>query len=596
LSLKPVIIMKINIQNTILYSFAFLFFQIALAQKNKENIKTEEVNVVKPYSPTLSDALKVKETPSLNEEETSTKEIVNYNVFSFPVASTFTPLKGSAEDVEKINPGHFYKSYATFGGGNYGTLNAELFANQDLKKGEYVAGMLRHLSSQGGIKGVDLENSFYDTSLDLTYGREAKKVSWNINLGYQNQIYNWYGLPKDFIKTSFPSTYAIFVKGINPKQSYNTISLDSKIEFKESILVASNFRFAHFSDAFGSSENRFYAKPSFNFQVLGKEIKLNAIVDYVVGKFKKNYWQTNVNPLEYGFTNFGILPSYEIEKKNWTMHLGVGLFYSMDTKNSTNKFFVYPQISASHKIVGNLMIFYAGAEGSLEQNSYLNLVDENPFLSPTLQIAPTDKKYDLFAGLKGKLADNISYNVRASYTNENNKALLKSNDFSSMASNEGYAFGNSLNVVYDDLKTIRFFGELKADISESISFGLNGTLAVYNTKTQAEAWNLPALKMNANLDYTISSKWYAGADVFFVGSRKDLQINTDLIYVVQPIYIPTTLKSYIDLNAHLGYKHSERLTAFLKANNITNQAYQKWMNYPVQGFQVVLGANYKFDF
>jgi hypothetical protein len=27
-----------------------------------------------------------------------------------------------------------------------------------------------------------------------------------------------------------------------------------------------------------------------------------------------------------------------------------------------------------------------------------------------------------------------------------------------------------------------------------------------------------------------------------------------------------------------------------------NQAYQKWMNYPVQGFQVVLGANYKFDF
>ena len=278
------------------------------------------------------------------------------------------------------------------------------------------------------------------------------------------------------------------------------------------------------------------------------------------------------------------------------MHLGVGMFYSMNTKNSSNKFFVYPQISASHKIVGDLMIFYTGAEGSLEQNSYLNFVDENPFLSPTLQIAPTDKKYDFFAGLKGKLADNISYNVRGSYTNENNKALFKSNDFSSIASNEGYAFGNSLNVVYDDVKTIRFFGEMNADISESISLGLNGTLAVYNTKTQAEAWNLPALKLNANLDYTISSKWYAGADVFFVGSRKDLQINTDSIYSVQQNYTSITLKSFIDLNAHLGYKHSERLTAFLKANNITNQAYQKWMNYPVQGFQLVLGANYKFDF
>jgi hypothetical protein len=38
------------------------------------------------------------------------------------------------------------------------------------------------------------------------------------------------------------------------------------------------------------------------------------------------------------------------------------------------------------------------------------------------------------------------------------------------------------------------------------------------------------------------------------------------------------------------------LTFFLKLNNIGNQAYEKWLNYPVQGFQVLGGANYKFDF
>ena len=79
-----------------------------------------------------------------------------------------------------------------------------------------------------------------------------------------------------------------------------------------------------------------------------------------------------------------------------------------------------------------------------------------------------------------------------------------------------------------------------------------------------------------------------------------MQINNDIAYIqiYPPVYFTTTttLKSYIDLNAHVGYKHSDRLTGFLKANNILNQAYQKWMNYPVQGFQVVLGANYKFDF
>ena len=59
---------------------------------------------------------------------------------------------------------------------------------------------------------------------------------------------------------------------------------------------------------------------------------------------------------------------------------------------------------------------------------------------------------------------------------------------------------------------------------------------------------------------------------------------------------PVTLKSFFDANAHLGYKFSERLTFFLKLNNIGNQAYEKWLNYPVQGFQVLGGANYKFDF
>ncbi|MBC7749854.1 MAG: hypothetical protein H7Z76_14990, partial [Methylotenera sp.] len=51
-----------------------------------------------------------------------------------------------------------------------------------------------------------------------------------------------------------------------------------------------------------------------------------------------------------------------------------------------------------------------------------------------------------------------------------------------------------------------------------------------------------------------------------------------------------------DVNANVGFKYSARLTAFARANNITNNAYQKWLNYPVQGFQVILGANYKFDF
>ena len=587
--------MKINFKN----SFAFiliLIVQFSFAQKKDpkkdENIGTEVVNVVKPYKPTISDAFKVSETPVLDDAENTKKEIIKYNIFSFPVASTFTPSKGKAEGVEKEKQAKLFNNYATIGGGNYGALNAELFVNQELGANDYVGGMFRHLSSQGGIKDVELDDSFYDTSIDLTYGIRENDLSWNVDLGFKNQIYNWYGLPVDFGNTLTPNDRANLVYGMNPQHSYNNLYLGSKIELEGSIIKEASAKFNHFSDNYGSTENRFYVKPSFELNISDKLVKTNVIVDYLGGSFEKNY--SNTNAIKYGFTNFGIAPSFVMNEDDWTINIGVGLFYSLGTQNNSNKFYVYPQINASLKVVGDLMIFYAGAEGNLEQNTYSDFVNANPYLSPTLSIAPTDKQYDIFAGLKGKLTNTVSYNLRASYVNESDKALFKSNDYNEDSTNENYAFGNSLQVVYDDMKTVSFYGELKADISEDVTFGIDGTFSSYTTDFQSEAWNLPAVKLNAKVDFNITEKWYAGANVFFVGERKDQKLNTDLVNVTVPS--PITLDSYFDVNAHVGFKYSDRLTAFLRANNITNKGYQKWLDYPVQGFQVVLGANYKFDF
>lgn len=575
--------MKINFQNKIAVVLVVFLFQFSFAQK-KEQIGTETVNVVKPYTPKISDAFKVKEIPELNEEANAKKETIKHTIFSFPVASTFTPSKGKAEGVEKEKPTQLFKNYATFGVGNYGTFIGELFVNHDLNNTDYVGGMFRHHSSEGGIKNVALENRFFDTSLDLMYGSNQKDVSYNVDLGYQNQIYNWYGLPANFDST--------LINGINPQQTYGTISLGGNVTLNESILNKASLKYNHFSDASGSSENRFYAKPTVEFDVMDSAVKTNIIVDYVGGSFKNNYLNTNTTRVKYGFTNFGIVPSFVMQQDDWTLNIGAGLFYSLDNVNSNNKFLVYPKINASYKVVGDLMIFYAGAEGNLEQNSYMNFVNDNPFLSPTLNIAPTDKQYDIFAGLKGKLTNNVSYNVKASYANERNKALFRSNDYNENIENRDYAFGNSFQVVYDDMKTVSLYGELKADFSKAVSFGINGTFSSYTNDFQQEAWNLPTIKINSNLDFNITKKWFAGANVFYVGERKDFQINTDFAANAAPV----TLKSYFDVNANVGYKYSDRLTAFARANNITNNAYQKWLNYPVQGFQLVLGANYKFDF
>ena len=579
--------MKINFQHKITIITTLCLVQFSFAQKKDDNIGTEVVNVVKPYTPSISDAFKVKETPTLDDEETSKKENIQYNIFSFPVASTFAPSKGKAANVDKSAEEKIFSNYLTLAAGNYGTINAELFITENISNTDYFGGMLRHSSSQGGIKDVVLDDKFFNTALDLTYGSRTKGLSWNADLGYKNQVYNWYGIYPGLLSDATIAT-------IEEKQNYHTLYLGGRLDLGNGFIKESTLKFSRFWDAFGSAENRFVAKPSMEFDIVEQKIKADFVLDYINGSFDQNFDKTA--SIKYGFTNVGFQPSIKIHKDDLTINVGAGFFYSAAQESGQSKFFIYPQVTGSYTVVGDLMIFYAGLEGTLQQNSYNDFVQENFFISPTLGIAPTDQKFDIYAGLKGKLASSISYNLRGSYKNEEGKALFKSNIYDHFNANtDGYTFGNSFDVVYDKVKTLSFFGELKADFSKNVSFGINGTFSSYSTDVEKEAWNLPAIKLATTLDVNITPKWYAGTSLFFVGERKDI-FRQATVTLPFPPDENITLKSYFDLNAHIGFKFSERMTFFLKGNNLANQDYQRWLNYPVQGLQILGGASYKFDF
>ena len=572
----------------------FTAFQFSFSQKKNENIGSEVVNIVKPYTPTISDAFKVKETPVLEDEEEQKKETIQYNIFSFPVASTFTPAKGKAAGVDKTEKEKLYNNYATLGFGNYPTINAELFITQNLSRSNYVGGMFRHLSSQGGIKDLELDDKYGNTSLDLTYGVRERDMSWNVDLGVKNQVYNWYGLPT---KNIFFDDATI--GGIDSKQSYNTIALGGKMSFKDGIFKDATMQFKRFSDGFSSGEDRFFIKPDFDFEVMSQKIKADLVVDYVGGSFAR---MLDVNSeLKYSTIIAGIKPSILYQQDDLSVQIGVGVFYATAKINgeSDGKIFVYPNVKASYKLVGDILIAYAGAEGSLQQNSYADFVEDNAFISPTISVSPTDNKYDIYAGLKGKLANAVAFNVRASYLNQDDKAMFVSNEYNpANANTEGYAYGNSFGIVYDNVKTISLFGELKADFSKNVTFGVNATYNNFSTEIESEAWNLPQLKVGTSVDFDINEKWYAGANVFFVGERKDRVTVQDDMMAFPAIFTQQVqnLDSYFDLNAHIGYKYNARLTGFLKGNNLANQQYNRWTNMPVQGIQILIGANYKFDF
>ena len=568
-----------------LFFSLFIFSGILYAQ---DPIGSETVTVVKPYTPSVRDASKIKATPTRNDSVSLQKKEVQYSIFSVPVASTFTPAKGRATTVERVRPPKVYDNYATLGFGNYSNVLAEFYSNLEIDRSSNFGVFLTHNSSQGGIKDVVLDDKFYDTELNLNYNMRDRDLSWKAEVGGEHQLFNWYGLP-DFNIPENPYSDPTLA-GLDPAQNYFSVYLGSEIELYDSFFDSAKAKFRHSGDSFSSSENHFDAEGLFEVEVAEELISTKIKADIVNGKFDQMY--DGSQGYDYTYMNFSATPSLLILRDDLSINLGVNFVYGMDVENSDGNFYLYPAVSASYRLAGDYFTAYAGVDGDLQQNTYYNFYQENPYVSPTLNIMPTDNEYKGYIGGKGKLSNAVSYNARGSYQSQFNKALFKKNYDAAVLDGEAYTYGNSFDVVYDDVKTLSFYAELNVDVNRNFRLGINGEFFDYNTDTQAEAWNMPTMKASLNADYQITEKWYTGANLFYVGERKD-EVQSVSVTFADPIQ---TLDSYFDANAHVGYRFNDQLSAFVKGSNLLDNNYQKWLDYDVQGIQVLAGATYKFDF
>ncbi|NER15293.1 TonB-dependent receptor [Leptobacterium flavescens] len=560
-------------------------------EDEKKNIGTEVVNVVKSYTPTISDAFKVKQTPKLNDSVTTRKKKVKYSIFSVPVASTFVPAKGKATGVKKAKREVLYDSYVSVGLGNFTNALVDFYTSRALNRDETLDISFNHHSSQGGIDGVVLDDNFFNTRLEGAYKKRTRDLNWGLEGGAQHQAYNWYGLPEQ-ITFDQPT-----LDGIDEKQSYLTGFVKADLEIKDSYFKNGEALIRGFFDGESSSEFRAYIKPTFEIPIADELITTNFAIDYLKGGFDRSFFNAD-QELNYSSLILGVTPNLVILRDDLTVNLGATIVYALDPENSDNDFFIYPNVTASYRLVDEYVIAYGGIEGKLVQNTYHGFVEDNQFVSPTLNVTPTDQQYDAYVGVKGRLHSNVGYNLRGSFKAENNKALYRLNPVNFFSDPQsGFAYGNSFDIVYDDVKTISVFGELNINVNRNFTLGINAEVFEYTSDDEQEAWNLPTIKGSLFGDYQIDEHWFLGANIFYVGEREDLFTPDNL---GDPLaVVPTqqvTLDSYFDVNAHAGYRFGDQLTAFVKANNISGNEYARWANYRVQGFQVLAGATYKFDF
>lgn len=552
-------------------------------EKEKKRLPSEEINVVKPFSPTVSKAFKINVEPETDSVDLGLNREIDYSINSIPVASTFTPAKGKAKTLKRIPKERFYQNFVSAGYGNYSTAIVEMFAHSSTSNYNDFGGFFKLHTSGGGIDGVELDDGFTDAGIDLYYKQSERYFEWKADAGFSHLSSNWYGLSDDISYTE------PVIASIDEKQAYNDIFLGGDIEFYEALVHKGKFDFHQFLDKANSRESFANLQGTIDFPVREELIYTEIDLTFLTGRFENDFLQTE--ELKYTYFNIGLSPNFEVLRENLTLNIGARLYYSLSDDADGSKFYAYPNITASYNISEESFIAYAGIVGDLQQNSYREFAKQNPFVSPTLYIQRTNQQYNAYAGIKGLLNSKIRFNLKAGYMSEEDKPLFKLNpsltDGSAEVS-EGYQAANSFQVVYDDVNTINFHGELIFDLFEEFQFGGNVNFNSYSLGNEEHAWNLPLVTAALMAKYK-RDRWSAGADLFFSSDRKDE------LAIIPSTTQRITNSAYLDLNINGLYQINDKVNVFVNLNNVLNQNYQEYSNFRVQGFQVFAGIKYKFD-
>jgi len=553
-------------------------------KKEKEKLDTEEITVVKPYTPTVADAFKINTNPMIDSVEIGKKKEVKYTINSIPVASTFTPAKGKAKSIQVGPKERIYSNYISAGFGNYTTPIIEIFAHSNTTNYNDFGIFLNFHSSGGGIKDVALNDNFLDLKVDLFYKQTERDFKWQVNTGVNHLVTNWYGLSDEI---NFTNTV---INSIDENQSYSEMFASGEIEFFDALVHRGDVKLSRFFDKTESVENYGLINGIVDFPIMSEMMYTKISLEFLNGNFSQNFLGTD--NIEYYFFNLGFSPNFEILRENLTVNVGARLYYSLTNTDEGSKFFAYPNVTASYNIDDEAFIAFVGVTGDLYQNSYNSFVEENPFVSPTLDIQRTSQQYYAYGGVKGLLNSNFNFNAKVAYGNEKDKALFKLNSSKTNGNtlvDKGYEAGNSFDLVYDDVTTISASAELIVDFTKEIKFGGNIEYNSYSLDTQEHAWNLPMLKSTLIASYA-RKKWSAGADLFFVSDRKD-----ELTILPTSSTNRITNSAYFDVNLNGKYNFNDKFTAFVNFNNILSSNYQEYTYFKVQGFQFFGGLKYKFD-
>lgn len=487
--------------------------------------------------------------------------------------------------VEKLPP--LYNSYVRLGIGSNIMPLADIYVNSKRSRNATWGLHVNHLSHWGKLK--DHAPARFDNNKAKLFGNwllDEHQIGGQID--FFNNGLNYYGsyndstLDKDSLRQRF--------NNIGAKVNFGTYKGDSA-KFNYNF----NLGYYNFSDKIQDWDT------SQNHRAMENHIDFKSHMYY---EHKKEVYSLDFgviyNNYKYGFadsttwlgqgindnnTIINLFPKITSYGKKWRAFVGVDLVFDIRRQN---KFYAIPKGEFQYSFFNDILIPYVGITGHVKPYHYKNTSQINNFVRSGLTLENEVNNLRPYIGFKGTLGKHVTFDLNASYGKYKNLNLF--------VQDTTFFPEYRFTVIQDTANIVDIGASISYQLDKKLSVDLEGKYYIYSPLHQPYVWNRPDFEIHLRGRYNLFDKIYLNLDLSMEGGRKT------------PVYNNTTADDVLETNgvfykklgfladANLGieYRYTKRMSAFLNFNNFAAQRYQKWIDYPVVGFQVLGGVTFRF--
>ncbi len=561
-----------------------LFFTLTILAQGKQS---EDVTIIFKGNRQIESAFRIPVNPAVIDTVIPFPE-VNYPLLNLQYETTIQVDTIEAAHVKLVDKlPQLYPGYVKIGIGSVFMPLAEAYYNNTRSRKYHYGGHYKHLSSFASMKGT-APSQFARNSLTGFGAINEKAYTAKADAHFNSRGLHWYGFPNE--SADRDSIFNRF-SDLGSNISYASHKKDSL-----NINYTIGLTFNHFHDKKSEIDSLALWRGRENLVALqgrvwykkGKELfALDAGMKF--NGYRYGEKDTSLTLLDTAiFRNNTILnlkPSittFALDNK-LKAHVGVDITLDITTQA---KFYLYPLLEVKYSLFDDLFIPYAGVKGGLTQQTMRGLSLENEFILSNVNLRNEHNSLTGYAGFKGTLSSQMGFNISATFAHVKDKALF--------VNYTTYTAGNRFTVIYDTMNVATIEGSLFYQANEKIKVDVIGRFHSYQARNNIFAWNLPQLVFIARGSYNLYDKFIFNLDFALEGGRRAQVFAPGKGIYEENGQYAKNLGFIADFNLGAEYRYTKRLSAFIQFNNLAAQRYQRWKNYPVQGFQVMGGVTFRF--